>query len=263
MISQAVVYLGYVIIRHDVTYQVFYADAFAFRNPLGMLATNLGIATLIPIAVGLMMVLHQVRPRWLFSVAGGIRWRYLIASLVIAAVVLNGVLLLSASFSKPLVFSMQPGFWTFLPVIVLTSPIQAAAEEIFFRGYLMQALGSLVRTPWFGVVVSSVIFALLHGTQNLPLFVDRLAFGLLAAILVWKTGGLEAGIGAHVINNVCAYLIAGLTGSIADLKAIQQIGWADAAFDVGGFALFAALAFAYFRLQKLPITVQLTPIPTR
>ena len=106
-------------------------------------------------------------------------------------------------------------------MIILTSPIQAAAEEIFFRGYLMQALGSLVARPWFGVVVSSVVFALLHGTQNLPLFVDRLAFGLLAALLVWRTGGLEAGIAAHVINNVFAFLIAGLTTSIAALEGDQ------------------------------------------
>ena len=71
------------------------------------------------------------------------------------------------------------------------------------------------------MVVSSVVFALLHGTQNLPLFVDRLAFGLLAAVLVWRTGGLEAGIAAHVINNVFAYSVAGLTTSVAALKAIK------------------------------------------
>ena len=164
---------------------------------------------LIPIAWGLVMVVHQVRPRWLSSVGPGIRWRYLLGCLAIAAVALNGALLLSTMVQEPLKFGVQQGFWGFLVVIVLTSPIQAVAEEIFFRGYLMQALGSLVRTPWFGVIVSSVVFALLHGTQNLPLFVDRLAFGLLAAILVWRTGGLEAGIAAHVINNVCAYLIAG------------------------------------------------------
>ena len=90
------------------------------------------------------------------------------------------------------------------------------------------------------MIISSVVFALFHGTQNVPLFIDRLAFGLLAAILVWKTGGLEAGIAAHVVNNVFAYTIAGLTGSIAELRAIQQISWSTAAFDVGGFALFAA-----------------------
>ena len=63
-------------------------------------------------------------------------------------------------------FGPQPGFWGFLVVIVLTSPLQAMAEEIFFRGYLLQALGSLVARPWFGVVVSALVFALLHGLQN-------------------------------------------------------------------------------------------------
>ena len=163
-----------------------------------MLAANLGIATLIPICWVLMAIVHQVRPRWLWSVQAGLRWRYLLICLGVAAVVLNGVVLLSTLVEAPARWSPQPGFWGFLVVIILTSPLQAAAEEVFFRGYLMQALGSLVAQPWFGVVVSAVVFALLHGTQNLPLFLDRLGFGLLAAVLVWRTGGLEAGIAAHV-----------------------------------------------------------------
>ena len=116
----------------------------------------------------------------------------------------------------------SPVSWGFLVVIMLTSPLQATAEEVFFRGYLMQALGSLVAQPWFGVVVSAVVFALLHGTQNLPLFLDRLGFGLLAAVLVWRTGGLEAGIAAHIINNVFAYVLAGLTTSVAEIRAIPR-----------------------------------------
>jgi hypothetical protein len=80
---------------------------------------------------------------------------------------------------------------------------------------------------------------------------------LLAALLVWRTGGLEAGIAAHVINNVFAYLVAGLTTSVAALKAIKGIGWVDAAFDVGGFALFAVLAYGLSRLMKLRTRVAL------
>ena len=170
---------------------------------------------------------------------------------------LNGVVLLSTLVEAPARWSPQPGFWGFLVVIILTSPLQAAAEEVFFRGYLMQALGSLVAKPWFGVVVSALVFALLHGTQNLPLFLDRLGFGLLAAVLVWRTGGLEAGIAAHVINNVFAYVLAGLTTSIAEIRAISEIGWVDAAFDVGGFALFAVLAYLVARRLRLPTRVQL------
>ena len=48
-------------------------------------------------------------------------------------------------------------------------------------------------------------------------------------MLVWRTGGLEAGIAAHVVNNVFAYVIAGLTTSIATLKAVREISWVDAA----------------------------------
>lgn len=257
LVSQVVVAIGYGIVGRGTTWAAYYRSAFAFEKPVGMLGVNLGLATLIPITWAVLAVMHRVRPRWLASVQPGVRRRYLLICLAIALVSLNGVLLISLLVGGFPAFHVQRGFWGFLVVIVATSPIQAAAEEIFFRGYLMQALGSLVGRPWFGIVGSSVVFALLHGTQNLPLFVDRLAFGLLAALLVWRTGGLEAGIAAHVVNNVFAFVIAGLTTSIATLKAIQSIGWLDAAFDVGGFALFAVLAYLAFRLLRLRHTVDL------
>ena len=50
-----------------------------------------------------------------------------------------------------------------------------------------------------------MLFALAHGAQDPPVFVDRLAFGLVAGILVIATGGLEAGIAMHVLNNFLAY----------------------------------------------------------
>jgi membrane protease YdiL (CAAX protease family) len=258
VISQGLVTLIWATTAGNYSYASYYREAFAFERPVGMLAANLGIAVLIPISWVLMLGVHQVRPRWLSSVRPGIRWPYLLGCLAVAMVSLNGVLLLSTLITdKPLRFSPQHGFWGFFVVIVLTSPLQAMAEEIFFRGYLMQALGSLVAQPWFGVVVSALVFALLHGLQNLPLFVSRLAFGLLAGVLVWRTGGLEAGIAAHIVNNVCAYTIAGLTTSIATIKAVREISWVDSAFDVGGFALFAALAYGVFRLLRLSNRVQL------
>ena len=261
VVSQAVVAVAWLVSARGTAYASYVTSAFRFERPSGMLGANLGIATLIPIAWALMAVVHRVKPRWLASVQPRIRWRYLLACLAVAVVALNGVLVLSTLASGVPPFGVQRGFWGFLVVILLTSPLQAAAEEIFFRGYLMQALGSFFAQPWIGVVISSVVFALFHGTQNLPLFVDRLAFGLLAGLLVWRTGGLEAGIAAHVVNNIFAYVVAGLTTSIATVRAIQEITWIDAAFDVGGFALFAALAYLVARRMRLRTRVQLGSAP--
>lgn len=262
VISQAVIGITWSLTGGPAPYPDYYAQAYRFERPVGMLAVNLGIAALIPISWVLMAIVHQVRPRWLWSVQGGLRWRYFLICLGVAAVALNAVVLLSTLVEAPPGWAMQPGFLGFLVVIILTSPLQAAAEEVFFRGYLMQALGSLVAQPWFGVVVSALVFALLHGTQNLPLFLDRLGFGLLAAVLVWRTGGLEAAIAAHIVNNVFAYVWAGLTTSIAEVRAILEIGWIDAAFDVGGFALYSALAYLIARRLGVRRTVDLRSAQT-
>ena len=86
-----------------------------------------------------------------------------------------------------------------------------------------------------------------------------IAFGLLASTLVILTGGLEAGIAAHIINNVGAYTLAGFTASIAELRAVRSLGWSDALLDVAGFALFAVVAVLLARRLRLPVTTPATP----
>jgi membrane protease YdiL (CAAX protease family) len=259
VITQVVLGISWGIVGAGQAYADWARRALAFAVPAGMNAANLGIATLIPICWVLMAIVHQVRPRWLSSVQPRLRWRYLLLSAGVAVVVLTAVTLIPMAFgATPVTVSPQPGFWAFLVVLVLTSPLQAAAEEYFFRGYLMQALGSLVAHPAFGVVVSAVLFALMHGVQNPALFVNRLGFGLLAGLLVWRTGGLEAGIGAHVVNNICAYVIAGLTSSIATVRAVTSVSWLDSGLQLGGFAVFAVLALLIARALTLRTRVDLS-----
>ena len=231
--------------------------AYAFELPSGMLAANLGVAALALIRWLLVAVVHRMRPRWLSSVRPGIRGRYLLGCLGVAVVALVGTQLLSLAVEPGPGWAVQQRFWAFLVVIVLTSPLQAMAEELFFRGYLLQAISSLVNRAWLGIAVSAVVFALVHGGQNPALFVDRLALGLLAGILVWRTGGLEAAIAAHVISNVAVYVIAGVTTSMATVRARAEISWLDAAFDVTGFAVFAVGAVLLARRMALRTRVDL------
>ena len=218
--------------------------------PSGLLALNLAVAALAPVCWLLVAVLHRRRPRWLSSVRPGLRWRYLMICLAPAVVVLVGTQLLSGS-ASPAGWALRPGAVVFLAVIVATTLLQAGAEEVVFRGYLLQAFGSLVGGRWFAVAASALVFALLHGSQSPAMFVDRLALGLLAGVLVVRTGGLEAAIAAHVVNNTFTYVNAALTTSVAGARAITQIGWLDAARDVASFALFVVAALLLARVMAL------------
>ncbi len=257
LVSQLVVYVGW-IVTQPVDYATYSAQAIAYERPIGLLASNIGIATLVPIALGLVLVIHHARTHWLFSVQPGIRWRYLLACLGVSTVVFVGIQAFMELLSPSGRIAPQAGFGLFLAVVLISSPIQAAAEEIFFRGYLMQALGSARARPWFGVVASALVFALMHGTQNLALFVNRLAFGLLAGLLVWMVGGLEAGIAAHVLNNIVAFGWAGLTTTIAGLRAVQSLTWAQSGLQIAAFVVCAALTLVVARVMRLRTRVDLS-----
>lgn len=261
VVLQLVVLITALIFPPGMAYQEYARRAQAMENPAGLLGTNLGIFCLIPIVFGIMMLVHGVRPRWLGSVRPRLRWKFVGISLGIAVVALGAVQALSIVLGPTPSLTPQSQYGIFLIIIFLTSPLQAAAEEYFFRGYLLQAFGSLTQNRWFGIVVSSVVFALFHGLgQNVPIFIDRLAFGLLAAILTSMTGGLEAAIGAHVINNIYAFGAAALTGSVAQARALHEISWLNAVIDVGAFAVFALLAWLWARRLKLATTISRSAI---
>lgn len=236
-------------------YADYRAEALRYALPEGPAAGHLALALLIPVSILIVRFIHGVRPRWLASVQPGMRWRYLVISLVVALVALNGVLWLSfLATGAPEFHSGQAGWPTFLAFLLVTSPLQAAAEEVFFRGYVLQAIGGATGNPWIGVIGSSLLFAFLHGVQNPALFAHRLAFGLIAGALVVVTGGLEAGIAAHIVNNFAAYTYAMFTGSIEELRGVTSLTWGEAAWDIAGFAVFAALAWWIGRRLHLATT---------
>ncbi len=220
----------------------FLRAAVAYEFPAGMAATHLALALLIPLSFALVLVVHRFDPRWLHSVQPGFRWRFALACLLAGGLTLVGVWVLSR-LGQPWDWAPGPDAAWFLVAILLTSPLQAAAEEYFFRGYLIQALSTAApRSPVFGVLGSAAVFALLHGTQDIPLFVNRLAFGLLAGLLVLRTGGLEAGIAAHVVNNVVAFGYAALSGTVEELKAVRTVSWVESGWSLAGYVAFTLVA---------------------
>lgn len=242
VVGSAVLLAAWSIGHADVPRDEFFAAAQRYEHWEGMVASHLQIASLIPIAFVMVTMWHHVRPGYLISVEGRPRWGYFWASLGVAVAVFAAYIATMPLRGDPMRLQPQEGFWAFLVVIMLLTPVQAAAEEFLFRGYLLQGLGSLVANPWFGVLTSALVFALFHGTQNVPLFLSRFAFGVVVGWLVLRTGGLEAAVAAHIVNNVFAFVLAGLTSTISAARTLTVVEWAQAFSDVIVYAVFTLLA---------------------
>jgi len=192
--------------------------ALGFLNVV--LACGIGYAFLVT------FLMHRLRPGWVTSVLPRMRWRFFGVCLGLSVVALLATVLVSAflpsgSANDGTEISGHLNDFTsttrdYLLVVLFLTPFQAAGEEYLFRGYLTQAFGGLFRSRTVAIVVPALLFALAHGVQSAPIFIDRLAFGLVAGALVILTGGLEAGIAMHVLNNFLAFGLALAFGNMND-----------------------------------------------
>jgi len=101
-------------------------------------------------------------------------------------------------------------FFTLLIVSFLFLPIQTSFEELLFRGYFMQGLGTWFQNRWVPLIVTSVAFGLLHGANP---EVEKLGYismvfyigtGFFFGITTLLDEGTELALGLHAINNIVA-----------------------------------------------------------
>jgi membrane protease YdiL (CAAX protease family) len=229
-------------------------------TPLGLAYLNLALASAIPLTWLVVRVVHGLRPAWLASVRPRLRWRYLVACLGVSVVALMATLAVSAVLPAQgdgAELSGRLNDFTdttrdFLVVLVLLTPLQAAGEEYAFRGYLMQAFGGLFRSRWVAVVASAFIFGCAHGLgQSAPIFFDRFAFGLVSGTLVVLTGGLEAGIAMHVLNNWLAFGLALAYGEMGSTLNPTGGSWGTIPVTLTQSLVYLGLAYAVARRMGL------------
>jgi membrane protease YdiL (CAAX protease family) len=96
---------------------------------------------------------------------------------------------------------------------------QTAGEELFFRGYLAQQLAARIPHPVVWGLLPSLAFGLAHtanggGDAQFAMYYVAVAtlLGLVMTALVWRTGGLAAAMGFHLMNNIGAMLVVGIAG---------------------------------------------------
>lgn len=107
-------------------------------------------------------------------------------------------------------FNLNPN--TFFPLFLISLviiPIQTSFEEIFHRGYLLQTFAYFFKYPWIAIVLTSIIFGLLHaGTHSeIEVISYFIIIGLGLCIIVIVTNGLEVVLGMHAVQNLFSLIV--------------------------------------------------------
>ncbi|MEO0456254.1 MAG: CPBP family intramembrane glutamic endopeptidase [Cyanobacteria bacterium P01_A01_bin.114] len=145
--------------------------------------------------------------------------------------------------------SFQPGqFFLFLVFAVMVTPIQASAEELFFRGYLMQGLGLKSRGMVLPVMGSSILFMLPHLLNPevqlgfAVMATIYLLFGLFLAVITVQDNRLELAMGAHSANNLFIVLVANYDNSALPSPSI----WSAELHPQFALVSFVAIAILFY-----------------
>ncbi|QNO38629.1 CPBP family intramembrane metalloprotease [Protaetiibacter sp. SSC-01] len=181
-------------------------------NPLSLGYLLVSVAIMLP-CVPLAMLCAGLRPVGLrHSVTFRLRWGWMLwcaipaLAITVANVGLSFVPLAFGETLEPV--PVDAGvFVASVVIILLLVPLQSAAEEYVFRGLIMQTLGAWVRPVWIGIVLSTIIFTVGHTQYELWGMLSVAVMGAGFAIVTWRTGGLEAAIALHVVNNVISFLL--------------------------------------------------------
>lgn len=213
------------------------AAAMDLGDPVVFAFTLVSLIILIP-ALGLATLIVGPKPVGLLSsVAGRIRWRWLAVCTVAAAAVFVASLAVSLvlGFFFPEETAAAPvrhdtsTLVLLLALSVLAVPFQAAAEEYVFRGFLMQAIGGWLRHPAFAILLPVPLFVVAHGYD--PLGQTSIAiFAIITGWISWRTGGLEAAIAMHTVNNMTIFVLGAF--GLADVNSTEG--------SVGGLIVSAA-----------------------
>ena len=151
-------------------------------------------------------------------------------------------------------------FLLFVPLVLVLVPVQAWAEELLVRGYVLQGLGLLTKNALVLSVVTGVLFALPHlpnpempavGDGFVPAFLTFVVVGVFLALVTIKDNGLELALGLHAANNAFAFLTVNLreypdTPSVFLTSAAELDPVSTLVGVVVAFAAFWVLAFRVF-----------------
>ena len=147
-------------------------------------------------------------------------------------------------------------FFQFATLVLVLTPLQSAAEELIFRGYVMQGLGLITRHPALIAIVSSILFTAPHLLNPevqqhgvLIMSANYFTIGMVLATVALRDGRLELAIGLHAANNLFLALVANYEASPLTTESIFTARELDPWYSLVSLVM-GGLAFWWWIFRK-------------
>ncbi|MGC9499212.1 CPBP family intramembrane glutamic endopeptidase [Streptomyces sp. WG7] len=127
-------------------------------------------------------------------------------------------------------------------------------------------MGGFLRSPWCAVLPQALLFGAAHGWGTVWGLVDLCVFGLVTGHLTLRTGGLEATVALHALNNLVSFgLAAALVNGLASDDTAAGAPVLLALIDMAVTVLYAAVVLRLahrHRPQRISVGApRPTPMP--
>jgi membrane protease YdiL (CAAX protease family) len=189
---------------------------------MGLLESNLNLfLMLLSYAAGFFGVifvvktLHKQSVRSLTTSRSKIDWRRFWFAFLFWGIISSGLVLVDHYISPEnyvFNFKLVP-FLILAAIAIILVPLQTSFEEYLFRGYLMQGIGVLCKNRWVPLILTSLMFGLLHIANpeieklGYILLVHYIGTGFFLGIISLMDEGLELALGFHAANNLFTALL--------------------------------------------------------
>lgn len=125
------------------------------------------------------------------------------------------------------ILSNLKGVGDLLLALLIMAFFPALFEELFFRGALQTLLIKWWKKPLLAIVITSVVFSLIH--MSVYLFLSRVALGFALGLMFYETKNIWVNTIAHFLNNAIAvgqmYAMSGSKEKVDVSKLDPKIEW--------------------------------------
>lgn len=205
LLFTALVYLNTSLVFHTTVSSTSYDDL-NFYTAAGAFFNCLMTAIHIPSFLFASLIVKDRPFSSYLSSMGGWRWKTFFRSFA-AGFVIFGIPLIIRFLLNGRVTDVQ--FTTGgLVFLVLLMPLLCVGEELMFRGFIMQTIGSWFRLPLAGLIAEIVLFAAVHPynlTGVIYIALSAAIYGIICII----TRGIETSSALHILNNMIELIMGG------------------------------------------------------